>query len=117
MPVPWEYIRAGKLRWLAVTTATRWEALPDLPTVGDLVPGYEASAWQGVGAPKNTPAEVIEKLNKEINAILADHAIKSRLGDVGGVPMPMTPDEFGKFVVAETEKWGTAVKFSGAKAR
>jgi len=110
-----DQIRAGKLRALAVTAATRWETLPDLPTVGDFVPGYEASAWQGVGAPKNTPKEIIEKLNKEINAILADREIKRRLGDLGGVPMPMTPAEFGKFIVDETEKWGRAVKFAGAK--
>ena len=116
LPDSMEYIRAGRLRALAVTAATRWEALPDLPTVGDFVPGYEVSAWQGVGAPKNAPAEIIEKLNKEINAILADHEIKRRLGDLGGVPMPMTAAEFGKFIVAETEKWGKAVKFSGAKA-
>jgi len=117
LPDSMEHIRAGRLRALAVTAATRWEALPDLPTVGDFVPGYEVSAWQGLGAPKNTPAEIIEKLNKEINAILADHDIKRRLSDLGGVPMPMTPAEFGKFVVAETEKWGKAVTFSGAKAR
>jgi tripartite-type tricarboxylate transporter receptor subunit TctC len=116
LPDSMEYIRAGKLRALAVTAATRWETLPDLPTVGDFVPGYEVSAWQGVGAPKNTPPEIIEKLNKEINAILADREIKRRLGDLGGVPMPMTPVEFGQFIVAETEKWGKAVKFSGAKA-
>ena len=117
LPDSMEHIRAGRLRALAVTTATRWEALPDLPTMGDFVPGYEVSAWQGIGAPKNTPTEIIEKLNKEINATLADHEIKRRLGDLGGVPMPMTPAEFGKFIVAETEKWGKAVKFSGAKAR
>ncbi len=117
LPDSMEYIRAGKLRALAVTAATRWEALPDLPTVGDFVPGYEASAWQGVGAPRNTPAEIIEKLNKEINAILADHEIKRRLGDLGGVPMPMAPAEFAKFIVAETEKWGKVVKFSGAKEK
>jgi tripartite-type tricarboxylate transporter receptor subunit TctC len=116
LPDSMEYIRAGKLRALAVTAATRWETLPDLPTVGDFVPGYEASAWQGVGAPKNTSTEIIEKLNKEINAILADHEIKRRLGDLGGVPMPMTPTEFGKFIAAETEKWGKVVKLSGAKA-
>jgi tripartite-type tricarboxylate transporter receptor subunit TctC len=117
LPDSMEYIRAGKLRALAVTAATRWEALPDLPTVGDFVPGYEVSAWQGVGAPKNTPTEIIEKLSNEVNAMLADHEIKRRLFDLGGVPMPMTPAEFGKFIVAETEKWGKAVRFSGAKAR
>jgi len=117
LPDSMEYIRAGKLRALAVTAATRWEALPDLPTVGDFVPGYEASAWQGVGAPKKTPIEIIEMLNKEINAILADHEIKTRLGDLGGVPMPMNPAEFERFIVAETEKWGKVVKFSGAEAK
>jgi tripartite-type tricarboxylate transporter receptor subunit TctC len=117
LPDSMEYIRAGKLRALAVTAATRWETLPDLPTLGDFVPGYEASAWQGVGAPKNTPTEIIENLNKEINAILVDYEIKRRLGDLGGVPMPMTPAEFGRFIVAETEKWEKVVKFFGAKAK
>jgi tripartite-type tricarboxylate transporter receptor subunit TctC len=117
LPDSMEYIRAGKLRALAVTASTRWEALPDLPTVGDFVPGYEAIAWQGVGAPKNTATEIIEELNKEINGILADSAIKRRLRDLGGVPIPMTPAEFGKFVIAETEKWAKVVKFSGAMAK
>jgi tripartite-type tricarboxylate transporter receptor subunit TctC len=117
LPDSMQYIKDGKLRALAVTAATRWETLPDVPTVGDFVPGYEASAWQGVGAPKNTSREIIEKLNQEINAILADHEIKRRLGDLGGVPMPMTPVEFGKFIVAETEKWGKVVRFAGAKGR
>jgi tripartite-type tricarboxylate transporter receptor subunit TctC len=116
LPDSIEYIRSGKLRALAVTAATRWETLPDLPTVGEFLRGYEASAWQGVGAPKNTPGEIIEKLNKEINAILTDHETKRRLANLGGVPMPMTPAEFGKFIVAETEKWGRVVKFAGAKA-
>jgi tripartite-type tricarboxylate transporter receptor subunit TctC len=115
LPDSMEYIRAGKLRALGVTAATRWEAVPDLPTVGNFVPGYEANAWSGVGGPKNTPIEIIEKLNKEINAILVDHEIKRRLAGLGGVPMPMTPAEFGKFIVAETEKWGKVVKLSGAK--
>ena len=88
MPRPSQHIRAGKLRALAVTTATRSEALPDIPTVGDFVPGYEASAWVGVGAPKNTPAEIIDKLNREINAGLADPTIKARLAELGGTPMP-----------------------------
>ena len=117
LPDSMEHIRAGRLRALAVTAATRWEMLPDLPTVNDFVPGYEASAWQGIGAPKSTAAETIEKLNKEINAILADREIKSRLHDLGGVPMPMTPGEFEKFIAAETEKWEKVVKFSGAKAK
>jgi len=104
------HIRAGKLRALAVTTAKRQDALPDIPTVGDFVPGYEAAAWQGIGAPRNTPIEIIEKLNKEINAALADPKIKTRLSDLGNAPMPMTPAEFGKFVVDETEKWGNVVR-------
>jgi tripartite-type tricarboxylate transporter receptor subunit TctC len=110
-----EHIRAGKLRALAVTTAARLEALPDIPTVGDFVPGYEASAWNGLGVPKNTPAEIIDKLNKEINAALADPKVKARIADLGNVPMPMTPAEFGKFITEETEKWGKVVKFSGAR--
>jgi len=109
------HIRAGKLRALAVTTAKRQDTLPDIPTVGDFVPGYEATAWQGIGAPRNTPIEIIEKLNKEINAALADPKIKTRLSDLGNAPMPMTPAEFGKFIAAETEKWGKVVKFAGLK--
>ena len=109
------YIRAGTLRPLAVTTATRSDALPDTPTVGEFVPGYEASSWQGVGAPKKTPAETIDKLNREINAVIADPKIKARLADLGGVPMPMTPAEFGKLIAEETEKWAKVVKFAGIK--
>jgi tripartite-type tricarboxylate transporter receptor subunit TctC len=111
-----EYIRAGRLRPLAVTTASRSEALPDIPTIGEFVPGYEASAWFGVGAPKNTPAEIIDKLSREINTALADPKVKARLADLGSVPMPMTPIEFGKFITAETEKWGKVVRFAGLKA-
>jgi tripartite-type tricarboxylate transporter receptor subunit TctC len=110
------YIRAGQVRALAVTTATRLDALPDLPTVGDFVPGYEASAWFGVVAPKNAPAEVIERLNREINAALADPVMKARLADLGGTPLPGSPADFGKLIVAETEKWAKVVKFSGARA-
>ena len=110
-----EYIRAGRLRALAVTTALRSEALPDVPTVGDFVPGYEAVGWYGVAAPKNTPTEIVEKLNREITAALADATLKARLADLGAEPMPMTPIEFGKFVVEETEKWGKVVKFAGIK--
>jgi tripartite-type tricarboxylate transporter receptor subunit TctC len=109
------YIRAGKLRALAVTSATRSDALPDIPTVGEFLPGYEASPWYGVGVPKKTPAEIVDKLNEAINAGLADPTIKARLADLGGVPMPMSPAEFGKFIAAETEKWAKVVKFSGAK--
>jgi tripartite-type tricarboxylate transporter receptor subunit TctC len=111
-----EYVRAGKIRALAVTTTTRSDALPDVPTVSDFVPGYEASFWSGVGAPKNTPAEIVDKLNKEINAALADPKMKARLADLGGVPMPMKPVEFGKFIADETEKGAKVVKFAGIKA-
>jgi tripartite-type tricarboxylate transporter receptor subunit TctC len=110
------HITAGKLRALAVTTAARSEALPDIPTVGDFVPGYEASTFHGMGAPRNTATEVVNKLNKEINAGLTDPAIKARIAELGSVPMPMTPVDFAKFIAEETEKWGKVVKFSGAKA-
>jgi tripartite-type tricarboxylate transporter receptor subunit TctC len=116
MPSSIGYVKAGQLRPLAVTTATRSEALPELPTVGDFVPGYEASTWYGVGAPKNTPAEIIERLNKEINAGLADPKLKARLSDLGGMMLTGSAAEFGAFIVEETEKWAKVVKFSGAKA-
>ena len=115
MPASIEHIRAGRLRALAVTTATRSDALPDIPTVAEFLPGYEASFWYGVGVPKNTPAEIVDKLNEAINAGLAKPTIKARLADLGGVPMPMSPAEFGKFIADETEKWAKVVKFSGAK--
>jgi tripartite-type tricarboxylate transporter receptor subunit TctC len=111
-----EYIRAGKLRPLAVTSATRSQALPDIPTIGDFVPGYEASGWYGVGAPKNTPVEIIDKLNKEINAALADPMIKARFADLGATEFAGTPADFSRFIAAETEKWAKVIKFSGAKA-
>ena len=110
-----EQIRAGKLRPLAVTTATRWEGLPDIPTVNDFVSGYEASAVSGLGAPRNTPAEIIDTLNKEINAALADPNMKARLADLGGTPLPGSPAQFGKLIVDETEKWGKVIKFAGIK--
>ena len=110
-----QYIKAGRLRPLAVTSAARSEALPDIPTVGETVPGYEASSWNGVGAPRNTPAHIVAKLNMEINAALADPNIKARRADLGGAPMPMMPAEFGALVATETEKWAKVVKFSGAK--
>ena len=110
LPESIETIRAGKVRALAVTTAKRSEALPDVPTVGESVPGFEASTWQGIGAPKNTPAEIVERLNKEINAGLADPTIKARLADLGSTPMPMAPAAFEKFIVEETEKWGKVIR-------
>ena len=115
VPTSIEFIRAGKLRALAVTTATRSEVLPDLPTVADFVPGYEASAWYGVGVPKGTPEDIIDKLNKEINAILAEPKAKARLADLGASLLAGSPADFGKLVADETEKWGKVVKFSGAK--
>ena len=111
-----EYVRTGKLRALAVTIERRLDALPDIPTVGDFVPGYEASNWYGIGAPRNTPVEVIEKLNKEINAGLADPKMKARLADLGGTPLLGSPADFGKLIAEETEKWGKVVKFAGIKA-
>jgi tripartite-type tricarboxylate transporter receptor subunit TctC len=111
-----EYVRAGKLRPLAVTTATRSEVLPDLPTVGEFVPGYEADTWQGIGAPKNTPPEIVDKLNTEINAALANPKMKARLVDLGGTPMPMTPADFGKLIADETEKWGKVIRTANIKA-
>ena len=115
MPSSIEYIRAGKLRALAVATATRSEALPDVPTVGEFVPGYEASSWSGVGAPRATPAEIVDKLNKEINAGLADPKMKARLADLGGTVLPGPPSDFGKLIAEETEKWAKVVKFAGIK--
>ena len=111
-----EPIRAGKLRPLAMTTATRWEGLPDIPTVNDFVSGYEASAFVGIGGPRNTPAEIIDILNKEINAALADHKIKARLADLGGVALPGSPAEFGKLIADETEKWGKVIRAANIKA-
>jgi tripartite-type tricarboxylate transporter receptor subunit TctC len=99
-----------------VTTATRSEELPDIPTVGEFVPGYEASGWYGIGAPKNTPIEIIDKLNEETNAALVDPMMKARLLDLGGTPMPMTPADFGRLIANDTEKWGKVVKFAGIKA-
>jgi tripartite-type tricarboxylate transporter receptor subunit TctC len=114
-PASIEHIRAGKLRALAVTTATRSDALPDLPTVGDFVPGYEASTWFGVGAPKATPAEIVEKLNKEINAGLADPKMKARLADLGGTVLAVSPADFGKLIADETEKWAKVIRTANIK--
>jgi tripartite-type tricarboxylate transporter receptor subunit TctC len=111
-----EYVRAGTLRALAVTTSARSEALPDLPTIAETVPGYEASAWFGAGAPRNTPPEIVNKLNVEINACLADPKLKARIADLGGIAVTGSPADFGKLIVEETEKWAKVVKFSGAKA-
>jgi tripartite-type tricarboxylate transporter receptor subunit TctC len=116
MPAAIEQIKAGKLRALAVTTAQRSEALPDVPAMAEFVPDYEASVWHGVGAPKNTPTEVIAKLSNEISTALADATMKARLADIGATPLPLSPAEFGKFVADDTEKWGKVVRFSGAKA-
>ena len=114
LPSSIEHINAGKLRALGVTTAKRSAALPDVPTVAETVPGYEASAWFGIGAPKGTPAEIIDKLNKAINAALADPEMQEKLAELGGMPMPGTPADFGKVIADETAKWEKVVKFSGA---
>jgi tripartite-type tricarboxylate transporter receptor subunit TctC len=110
-----EYVKTGKLRALAVTGAIRLETLPDLPTVGESIPGYEASSLYGIGAPRNTPAEIVDKLNKEVNAALADPKMRARLADLGGTPLPGSPARFGKLIVDETEKWGKVIKFAGIK--
>jgi tripartite-type tricarboxylate transporter receptor subunit TctC len=110
-----QYIKSDKLRALAVTSAARSDAIPEVPVMGDVLGGYEASQWYGLGAPKNTPAEIVATINKEVLAAQADPKVKARLAELGGVPMPMTPAEFGKFVAEDTEKWAKVVKFSGAK--
>jgi tripartite-type tricarboxylate transporter receptor subunit TctC len=115
LPPSIEHIRAGKLRALAVTSATRSPALPDLPTVGDFVPGFEASVWQGIAVPRNTPPEIIDKLNKEINAGLADPKIKARLADLGGTVLALSPSDFGKLIADETEKWGKVIRAANIK--
>jgi tripartite-type tricarboxylate transporter receptor subunit TctC len=111
-----EYIRAGRLRALAVTTAMRSDALPGIPTMGEFVPGYEASTWYGVGAPKATPAEIVDKLNKEINAGLADPKMQARLADFGGTPLVVSPADFGRLIAEETEKWGKVIRALNIKA-
>jgi tripartite-type tricarboxylate transporter receptor subunit TctC len=110
-----EYIKAGTLRALAITTTTRWQALPDLPAMADLVPGFEASSWFGIGAPKSTPSEIVDRLNKEINAGLADPKLGARLADLGGTALALSPADFGKLIADETEKWAKVVKFAGIK--
>jgi tripartite-type tricarboxylate transporter receptor subunit TctC len=111
-----DYIRTGRLRALAVTTSTQAEVLRDLPTVGDFVPGYEANQWYGIGAPQRTPVEILDKLNKEINAAFANPAMKARFTDVGGEPLAGSPAEFGKLIADETEKWAKVIKFVGIKS-
>jgi tripartite-type tricarboxylate transporter receptor subunit TctC len=110
-----EYIRAGKLRALAVTTAVRSDELPDVPTVGEFVPGYEASAWYGIGAPRGTPSDIIDRLNSETNAALADPKIKARLAEFGGTALAGSPADFAALIAAEAEKWGKVVTFAGLK--
>jgi tripartite-type tricarboxylate transporter receptor subunit TctC len=115
LPESIEYTRSGKLRALAVATPTRLEALPDLPTVGETVPGFEASVWFGVGAPRNTPAAIIAKLNKEINAALADPKMTARFADLGGTPLMLSPADFGKLIADETGKWGNVIRAANIK--
>jgi tripartite-type tricarboxylate transporter receptor subunit TctC len=115
LPGSVEHIKAGALRALGVTAAKRADTIPDVPTIGETVPGYEAVVWYGIVAPKGTPPEIVDTLNAAVNAVLADPKLKARLAELGGVPMPMTPADFGEFIVRETEKWGKVVKFSGAK--
>jgi tripartite-type tricarboxylate transporter receptor subunit TctC len=116
MPSSIEHIRAGRLRPLAVSTTSRLDSLPDIPTVGDFVPGFETSAWGGIGAPRDTPAEIINKLNREINTGLVDPKMNARLADLGGLVLSLSPAEYGRRIAEETEKWGKVIKFSGAKA-
>jgi tripartite-type tricarboxylate transporter receptor subunit TctC len=110
-----EYVKTGKVRGLAVTGAVRLDALPDLPTVADSVPGYEASSLYGIGVPRNTPADIVDKLNKEVNTALADPKLRTRLADLGGTPFGGTPADFGKLIAEETEKWAKVVQFAGIK--
>ena len=116
MPASISYIRAGRLRPLAVTTATRWDGLPDIPTVGDFIAGYEASGWYGLAVPKNTPTDVIDVLNKEVNAALGDPKMKAVLSDMGGTVIAGSPSDFGKLVVDETERWGKVIRAANIKA-
>jgi tripartite-type tricarboxylate transporter receptor subunit TctC len=116
MPEAIEYVRAGKVRALAVGTAARAEALPDVPTVAEFVPGFESSIWFGLSAPRNTPVEIIDRLNREVNAGLADPRIKARYGELGSTVFPISPADFDRLIVPETEKWAKVVKFSGAKS-
>jgi tripartite-type tricarboxylate transporter receptor subunit TctC len=115
LPTSLEYIKAGKVRPLAVTTAMRSDVLPDLPTVSEFVPGYEVSSWFGIGLPRNTPTEIVDKLNMAINAGLADPKMKSRIAEMSSVPLPLTPAEFGNLIVEETEKWGKVIRAAKIK--
>jgi tripartite-type tricarboxylate transporter receptor subunit TctC len=116
IPTSFEYVRTGKLRGLATTGTERAELLPDLPTVKEFLPEYDAYSWYGLGAPKDTPKEIVATLNREVNAILADAKTKTRFAELGATLIPGTPDDFGKWVADETEKWGKVVKFAGVKA-
>jgi tripartite-type tricarboxylate transporter receptor subunit TctC len=116
MPSSIEHIRAGRLRPLAVTSTARLQALPEIPTIGDFVPGFETSAWAGIGAPKNTPTEIIDTLNREINAALAEPAVQARITDLGGLVLALTPSAYASLIAQETDKWAKVVKFSGARA-
>lgn len=115
MPPAIAHVRGGNLRALAVTSASRSEALWDIPSVGEFIPGYEATLWQGLNAPKNVPAEIVERLNKEVNAALANSTMKAKLADLGMAPLPMTTAEFGKFVAEETDKWGKVIRATNIK--
>lgn len=115
LPTCAEHVKSGKLRGLAVTSAARSEVLPDLPTVADFLPGYEASAWYGIGAPKGTPPDIVDRLNKAVNEILADPKVKAKFSEYGAILLPGSPADFGKLLADETEKWGKVVKFAGAK--
>jgi tripartite-type tricarboxylate transporter receptor subunit TctC len=115
LPTSLEYIKAGKVRPLAVTTATRSGALPEIPTVGEFVPGYEVSSWFGIGAPKGVPSDIVEKLNRDINAALNDPTIKARIAELSSVPLPLTSAEFSKHITEETAKWGKVVKTANIK--
>jgi tripartite-type tricarboxylate transporter receptor subunit TctC len=111
-----DHLKSGRLRVLAVTSATRWQGLPEVPTVGDVLPGYEVSSWFGIGAPKSTPAEIVDKLNQAINAGLADAKLNARLADLGGTAMIGSPADFGKFIAEEAEKWGHVIRAANIKA-
>ena len=115
LPSSIEHIRAGRLRPVAVTSAARLQALPDIPTVGDFVPGFETSAWAGIGAPKNTPAEIIDTLNREINAALAEPVVQARIADLGGLVLVLSPSAYIRLIAQETDKWARVIKFSGAQ--